>query len=261
LINLKTKHEIELMAASGRLLNSVITEMKAACKPGVTTAELDRLADGLIRAGGARPGFLGYQDFPKSTCISVNDEVVHGIPGKRVVKEGDIVSLDLGLVLDGFWADMGCTVPVGRVSAEAARLVRVTEESFWVGIEKAWPGNRLGDISVAIQEHVEAAGYSVVRQFVGHGIGRNMHEDPQVPNFGTPHTGPELRAGMTLAIEPMVNAGGFDVYIKPDGWTVMTADGRLSAYYEHTVAITEEGPRVLTLGASEAAARGLKAAG
>jgi methionyl aminopeptidase len=261
LINLKTKHEIELMAASGRLLNSVITEMKVACQPGATTGDLDRLADRLIRAGGARPGFLGYQDFPKSTCISVNDEVVHGIPGKRVIRDGDIVSLDLGLVLDGFWADMGCTVPVGRVSPEALRLVRVTEESFWAGIEKAWPGNRLGDISFAVQEHVEAAGYSVVRQFVGHGIGRNMHEEPQVPNFGTPHTGPELRPGMTLAIEPMVNAGSFDVYIKPDGWTVMTADGRLSAYYEHTIAITAEGPRVLTLGATEAAAHGLKAAG
>jgi methionyl aminopeptidase len=261
LINLKTRHEIELMAAAGRLLNSVITEMKAACKVGVTTGELDRLADRLIRAGGARPGFLGYQDFPKSTCISVNDEVVHGIPGKRVIRDGDIVSLDLGLVLDGFWADMGATVPVGRVAAEAQRLVRVTEESFWVGIEKALPGNRLGDLSAAIQGHVEAAGYSVVRQFVGHGIGRNMHEDPQVPNFGAAGTGPELKAGMTLAIEPMVNAGGPDVYIKPDGWTVMTADGELSAYYEHTVAITAEGPRVLTLGASEAAAHGLKAAG
>jgi methionyl aminopeptidase len=259
LINLKTKHEIELMATSGRLLSSVITEMKAACKPGATTGDLDRLADRLIRQGGARPGFLGYQDFPKSTCISVNDEVVHGIPGKRVIKDGDIVSLDLGLVLDGFWADMGCTVAVGRASSEALRLVRVTEESFWVGIEKAWPGNRLGDLSAAIQGHVEAAGYSVVRQFVGHGIGRNMHEEPQVPNFGAPGTGPELRAGMTLAIEPMVNAGGPDVYIKPDGWTVMTADGALSAYYEHTVAITAEGPRVLTLGATES--QGLAVAG
>jgi methionyl aminopeptidase len=258
-INLKTKHEIELMATAGRLLNSVITEMKAACKPGVTTGDLDRLADRLIRKGGGRPGFLGYQDFPKSTCISVNDEVVHGIPGKRVIKEGDIVSLDLGLVLDGFWADMGCTVAVGQVSAEAARLIRVTEESFWVGIEMAVPGGRLHDISAAIQGHVEAAGYSVVRQFVGHGIGRNMHEDPQVPNFGVAGTGPELKPGMTLAIEPMVNAGGSDVYIKPDGWTVMTADGRLSAYYEHTIAITAEGPRVLTLGASEA--DGLRAAG
>jgi len=252
-INLKTKHEIELMATAGRLLNSVITDMKAACVPGITTGDLDRLADRLIRKGGAQPGFLGYQDFPKSTCISVNDEVVHGIPGKRVIRQGDIVSLDLGLVLDGFWADMGCTVPVGRVSPEAERLIRVTEESFWVGIEKAVPGGRLQDISAAIQGHVEAAGYSVVRQFVGHGIGRNMHEDPQVPNFGVAGTGPELTAGMTLAIEPMVNAGGSDVYIKPDGWTVMTADGALSAYFEHTIAITAEGPRVLTLGATEPA--------
>jgi methionyl aminopeptidase len=252
MINLKTKHEIELMATAGRLLNSVITEMKAGCEPGVTTGDLDRLADRLIRKGGARPGFLGYQDFPKSTCISVNDEVVHGIPGKRVIKAGDIVSLDLGLVLDGFWADMGCTVAVGRVAPEAERLIRVTEESFWAGVEKAVPGGRLGDISAAIQAHVEAAGYSVVRQFVGHGIGRSMHEDPQVPNFGVPGTGPELRPGMTLAIEPMVNSGTYDVYIKPDGWTVMTADGRLSAYFEHTVAITAEGPRILTLGASEA---------
>ena len=253
MINLKTKHEIDLMATAGRLLNSVIMEMRAACAPGITTGELDKLADRLIRRGGARPGFLGYQDFPKSTCISVNDEVVHGIPGKRVIKEGDIVSLDLGLVLDGFWADMGCTVPVGRVSPEAERLIRVTEESFWVGIEKAVPGGRLHDISAAIQGHVEAAGYSVVRQFVGHGIGRNMHEDPQVPNFGTAGTGPELKPGMTLAIEPMVNAGSHDVYIKPDGWTVMTADGRLSAYYEHTIAVTAEGPRVLTLGVGEPA--------
>ena len=259
MINLKTKHEIELMATAGRLLNSVITEMRAACAPGVTTGDLDRLADQLIRKGGARPGFLGYQDFPRSTCISVNDEVVHGIPGKRAIRDGDIVSLDLGLVLDGFWADMGCTVPVGRVGPEALRLIRVTEESFWAGIEHAVIGGRLGDISAAIQAHVEGAGYSVVRQFVGHGIGRNMHEDPQVPNFGAGGTGPELRPGMTLAIEPMVNQGSYDVYIKPDGWTVMTADGRLSAYYEHTVAITADGPRVLTLGTSEASR--LKATG
>jgi methionyl aminopeptidase len=254
-INLKTRHEIELMASAGRLLSTVIEAMKAECRPGVSTGDLDRLADKLIRKGGARPGFLGYQDFPRSTCISVNDEVVHGIPGKRVIKDGDIVSLDLGLVLDGFWADMGCTVPVGRVTPEAERLIRVTEESFWAGIEQAVPGGRLGDISSAIQRHVEAAGFSVVRQFVGHGIGRDMHEDPQVPNFGHPGTGPELRQGMTLAIEPMVNTGSPDVYIKPDGWTVMTADGQLSAYYEHTIAITADGPRVLTLGDAEA--RGL----
>ncbi len=250
-MNLKTEYEIGLMERAGRLLASVVDEMRAAVKPGLTTGDLDKLADRLIREGGARPGFLGYQNYPKSTCISVNDEVVHGIPGKRSLRQGDIVSLDLGLVLDGFWADMGCTVAVGNISPEAERLVRVTEESFWVGIEHAQAGGRLGDISAAIQGHVESHGYSVVRQFVGHGIGRNMHEDPQVPNFGTSGTGPLLKAGMVLAIEPMVNAGGYDVYIKPDGWTVCTSDGSLSSYYENTVAITVEGPRVLTLGDRE----------
>ena len=250
-MNLKTEYEIGLMERAGRLLASVVDEMRAAVKPGFTTGDLDKLADRLIREGGARPGFLGYQDYPKSTCISVNDEVVHGIPGKRSLRQGDIVSLDLGLVLDGFWADMGCTVPVGNISPDAERLLRVTEESFWVGIEHAQAGGRLGDISAAIQGHVESHGYSVVRQFVGHGIGRNMHEDPQVPNFGTSGTGPLLKAGMVLAIEPMVNAGGYDVYIKPDGWTVCTSDGSLSSYYENTVAITVEGPRVLTLGDRE----------
>ena len=250
-MNLKTEYEIGLMERAGRLLASVVDEMRAAVKPGLTTGDLDKLADRLIREGGARPGFLGYQNYPKSTCISVNDEVVHGIPGKRSLRQGDIVSLDLGLVLDGFWAAMGCTVAVGNISPEAERLVRVTEESFWVGIEHAQAGGRLGDISAAIQGHVESHGYSVVRQFVGHGIGRNMHEDPQVPNFGTSGTGPLLKAGMVLAIEPMVNAGGYDVYIKPDGWTVCTSDGSLSSYYENTVAITVEGPRVLTLGDRE----------
>ena len=246
MINLKTQHEIEMMAVAGRLLSSVTRQLARACRPGVRTIELDSLAERLIRAGGATPGFLGYNGFPNSVCISVNDEAVHGIPGQRKVKQGDLVSLDLGLVLDGFWADMGLTVPVGRVDPRAADLVRVTEESLRAGIAQAVPGNRLGDVSAAIQRHVEAAGFSVIRQFVGHGIGRAMHEDPQVPNFGRPGTGPELKPGMTLAIEPMVNMGGFDVRIKPDGWTVVTADGSLSAYVEHTVAITAGGPRVLT---------------
>jgi methionyl aminopeptidase len=257
-INLKTNHEIELMAVAGRLLAEVADELREAVKPGIRTEELDRLADRLIRARGGKPGFLGYQGFPKSICISVNDEAVHGIPGHRRVEEGDIVSLDLGLVRDGFWADMGVTVPAGRVSAEALRLIRATEESLYVGIEQAQPGNRLGDVSSAIQRYVEAAGFSVIRQFVGHGIGRQMHEDPQVPNFGTPHTGPELRPGMTLAIEPMVNAGGYEVYIRPDAWTVCTSDGSLSAYAEHTVAVTAEGPRILT--ASAKGKQSLKAA-
>jgi methionyl aminopeptidase len=246
LINLKTTHEIELMARAGNLLGTVLEELRRAVRPGLKTIELDRLAERLIRAGGARPGFLGYHGFPNSICVSVNDEAVHGIPGGRRVQPGDIVSLDLGLVLDGFWADVGCTVPVGKVSPEAERLIRVTEEALYVGIEQAQAGGRLGDISSAVQRHAEKAGFSVIKQFVGHGIGRQMHEDPQVPNFGVAGTGPELRPGMTLAIEPMVNAGAEDVYIKPDGWTVCTVDGSLSAYFEHTVAVTKDGPLILT---------------
>jgi methionyl aminopeptidase len=246
LINLKTTHEIELMARAGHLLGSVLEQLRKSVKPGMKTVDLDRLAERLIREGGARPGFLGYHGFPNSICVSVNDEAVHGIPGKRRLQDGDIVSLDMGLVLDGFWADVGCTVPVGKVSSEAERLIRVTEEALYVGIDQAQPGGRLGDISSAVQRHAEQAGFSVIKQFVGHGIGRQMHEDPQVPNFGVPGTGPELRAGMTLAIEPMVNAGAEDVYIKPDGWTVCTVDGSLSAYFEHTVAVTKDGPLILT---------------
>jgi len=212
----------------------------------VRTAELDKIADKLIRAGGATPGFLGYHGFPKSICVSINDEAVHGIPGSRKVVAGDVVSLDLGLVLEGFWADAGTTVGVGKISKEADRLIKVTEEALYVGIAKAQPGGHLGDISSAIQKHVEKAGFSVIRQFVGHGIGRQMHEDPQVPNFGSPGTPPRLKPGMTLAIEPMVNAGSHEVYMKPDGWTICTADGALSAYFEHTVAITDKGPLILT---------------
>lgn len=251
MINLKTEHEIDMMARAGRVLAGVVDDLKAACREGTRTIELDRLADRRIRAAGARPGFLGYHGFPNSICVSINDEAVHGIPGKRKLEAGDLVSLDLGLVLDGFWADMGCTVAVGRASPEARRLMRVTEECLEVAIEHAQPHGHLGDISAAVQRHAEAAGFSVIRQFVGHGIGRAMHEDPQLPNFGVPGTGPELKLGMTLAIEPMVNQGAAEVYIKPDGWTVCTSDGSLSAYFEHTVAITKNGPRVLTSGNGE----------
>ena len=246
MINLKTAHEIDLMARAGSLLASVLPPLKEACRPGVKTAELDAIADRLIRAGGATPGFLGYHGFPKSICVSINDEAVHGIPGTRKVAAGDVVSLDLGLVLEGFWADVGITVGAGKITKEAERLIRVTEEALYVGIDKAQPGGYLGDISSAIQKHVEKAGFSVIRQFVGHGIGRQMHEDPQVPNFGSPGTPPRLKPGMTLAIEPMVNAGSHEVYMKPDGWTICTADGALSAYFEHTVAITDNGPLILT---------------
>jgi methionyl aminopeptidase len=245
-INYKTTHEIEMMARAGRVLEGVTDALRDAIRPGIRTIDLDRVAEKRIRAAGARPGFLGFNGFPNSICVSVNDEAVHGIPGKRRLVEGDIVSLDLGLVLDGFWADMGCTVGVGRVDPEAERLMRVTEECLGVAIEHSRPGGHLGDISAAVQEHAEKAGFSVIRQFVGHGIGRQMHEPPQVPNFGSAGSGPQLKPGMTLAIEPMINQGGPDVYIKPDGWTVCTTDGSLSAYFEHTVAITKDGPRVLT---------------
>ncbi|HZQ50400.1 MAG TPA: type I methionyl aminopeptidase [Candidatus Dormibacteraeota bacterium] len=248
MISLKTKHEIELMARAGRLLASVLPPLAEACEPGVKTIELDEIADRLIRAGGAVPGFLGYNGFPKSMCVSINDEAVHGIPGNRKIKNGDLVSLDLGLVLEGFWADVGITVGVGDITPEAQRLIDVTRTALDLGIAKAQPGGWLGDISSAIQAYVESQGFSVIRQFVGHGIGRNMHEDPQVPNFGRPGTPPRLKPGMTLAIEPMVNAGSYEVYMKPDNWTICTADGSLSAYFEHTVAITESGPVVLTQG-------------
>jgi methionyl aminopeptidase len=246
MINLKTAHEIDLMARAGTLLASVLPPLREACVPGVKTIELDRIAERLIRDGGATPGFLGYHGYPRSICVSINDEAVHGIPGSRKVAAGDLVSLDLGLVLEGFWADVGITVGVGKITPEAQKLLKVTEEALYVGIAKALPGGWLGDISSAIQKHVEANGFSVIRQFVGHGIGRQMHEDPQVPNFGTPGTPPRLKTGMTLAIEPMVNAGSHEVYMKPDGWTICTVDGALSAYFEHTVAITDKGPMILT---------------
>ena len=256
MINLKTAHEIDLMARAGALLASVLPPLKDACEPGVKTNELDRIAEKLIRGGGATPGFLGYHGYPKSICVSINDEAVHGIPGSRKIAAGDLVSLDLGLVLDGFWADVGITVGVGKITKEADRLVKVTEEALYVGIEKAQPGGWLGDVSSAIQKHVEKAGFSVIRQFVGHGIGRQMHEDPQVPNFGTPGTPPRLKPGMTLAIEPMVNAGSHEVYMKADGWTICTVDGALSAYFEHTVAVTDKGPLILTAPAAPKGSNG-----
>jgi len=245
-ITVKSKGELKLMGDAGRLLAEVLDELEEYCGVGVTTEEIDRLADRLMRQRDCTPGFLGYNGFPKSLCISVNEEVVHGIPGSRVIEDGDLVSLDCGLVYKGLWADSGRTVMVGEVSPEARKLVEVTRHSLDAGIAQATPGNRIGDISAAVQKVVEAAGFSVVRNFVGHGIGRNMHEEPQVPNFGTPGTGPLLKPGYALAIEPMVNAGTHEVQMLPDRWTIITADGRLSAYFEHTVLITEEGPVVST---------------
>jgi methionyl aminopeptidase len=217
-----------------------------AVEPGVTTEEIDRLIRKFIESQGAIPSFLGYGGFPASACISINDTVIHGIPGKRVIQAGDIVSIDVGAYFNGFHGDNAATFGAGDVSKEAKALMQVTEESLYEGIAAATAGNRIGDIGAAVQRYVEVRGYSVVRQFVGHGVGTNLHEDPSVPNFGTPGRGPRLMPGMTLAIEPMINAGVPDVVIQPDGWTTVTKDGKLSAHFEHTVAVTSDGPVILT---------------
>ncbi len=215
-------------------------------KPGVTTAELDAAAERLVRAAGAEPAFKGYRGYPATLCASVNDEVVHGIPGDRAVSEGDIISLDMGVKLDGFYGDSAVTVPVGKVTDEVQRLLQVTQESLQKGIAQVRLGGRVSDIGHAIQEHVEAAGFSVVREFVGHGIGAQLHEEPQIANYGEPGRGPRLAEGMVLAIEPMVNMGKPAVKVLRDGWTAVTRDGSLSAHFEHTVAVTKDGPLVLT---------------
>lgn len=247
-VELKSPAEIEKMRKAGRLLRQVFDAVGAMVAPGVTTRELDRVAYKLITAGGARPAFLGYHDYPATLCTSVNDEIVHGIPSDRPLQEGDIVSVDAGLILDGYFADTATTFAVGNISEEARRLLQVTEESLVKAIEKAQAGGRLGDISAAVQQHVEAFGFSVVRDYTGHGIGRALHEPPQVPNYGAPGTRDRLRPGLVLAIEPMVNIGTEKTIVLDDGWTVKTADGSLSAHFEHTVAVTESGPYVLTAG-------------
>ncbi|MDI3538856.1 MAG: methionyl aminopeptidase [Bacillota bacterium] len=246
MIILKSPQEIDIMRAAGRLTALAVAELKRAIRPGVTTAELDALAEDFITRHGGIPAFKGYQGFPGSICASINNEVVHGIPGLRQVKSGDIISIDIGAIVDGYVGDAAFTAPVGEVSEEALELLRVTEEALYRGIAEARPGRRLSDIGHAIQVHVEKAGFSVVRDYVGHGIGTKMHEDPPVPNYGPPGRGPRLQAGMVLAIEPMVNRGTYEVRVLPNGWTVVTADGSLSAHFEHTVAITEAGPEILT---------------
>ncbi|PZN09418.1 type I methionyl aminopeptidase [Thermaerobacter composti] len=250
MIELKSPREIELMREAGRIVAAVLRELASALRPGITTADLDRLAERLIREAGAEPAFKGYQGFPASICTSINDEVVHGIPSpRRVIREGDVVSIDVGARYHGYHGDSAATFAVGAVSAEARRLLEVTRRSLEAGIAAARPGHRVGDVGHAVQQVVEAAGFSVVRDYAGHGIGRAMHEDPQVPNYGRPGTGLRLRPGLVLAIEPMVNAGGPAVRTDPDGWTVRTVDGSLSAHFEHTVLITEGEPEVLTAGA------------
>ncbi len=235
------------MRAAGRILGNCLQHLADSVTPGMTTLDLDALAETFIRDHGCTPGFIGYHDFPNSLCVSVNHEVVHGIPGPAVINDGDLVSLDCGLILDGWWADSGLSVACGEPSAEVRRLMDVTREALERGIAEAVPGNRLGDIGYAVQTFVEAQGFSVVRDFVGHGIGRNMHEAPQVPNYGERGKGTEIKPGLVLAIEPMVNAGKAAVKVLDDGWTVVTVDGKLSCYAEHTVAITEAGPEILTV--------------
>ncbi|NTU41637.1 MAG: type I methionyl aminopeptidase [Nitrospirales bacterium] len=247
MIILKSEAEINKIRTAGRVVGEILGSVKTFLSAGMTTAEIEQFIEDRIRDKKAVPAFKGYRRYPACSCISINNQVVHGIPSKTVmVKDGDIVSIDLGVIIDGYYGDAAVTIPVGPIRATAADLLRVTEESLHRGIQKATIGNRLSDISAAIQQHVESHGFSVVRAFVGHGIGRMLHEDPQVPNFGRPGAGPRLKEGMTLAIEPMVNAGRPDVMVLDDGWTAVTTDGSLSAHFEHTIAITKNGPQILT---------------
>jgi methionyl aminopeptidase len=246
-VQLRSPDEIARIREACRVVHEVLEELARAARPGATTADLDRIAVEHARARGAAPAFLGYHGYPAALCISVNDEVVHGIPSpRRVLREGDLVGLDFGVVKDGFYGDAARTVAVGAASEAAARLVETTRDALAAAIAAARPGNRVGDIGAAVQALVEGRGFSVVRDFVGHGIGRRLHEPPQVPNFGRPGTGEPLRPGMVLALEPMVNAGRPEVEVLDDGWTAVTADGSLSAHFEHTVAVTENGPEILT---------------
>lgn len=247
MIILKSKEEVAKIAKASRIVAESLEAVRAYLKPGMTTKELDLFVEKQIRERGGTPAFKGYRNYPATICISVNEEVVHGIPSPdKVIKEGDIVGLDLGAIYDGFYGDSAVTVAVGEVKPEAKRLIQVTEESLYAGIAQACEGSRLSDISHAVQSHVEQAGFSVVTDFVGHGIGRALHEEPQIPNFGPPGRGPRLREGMVLAIEPMVNMGKPAVRVLDDRWTAVTADGSLSAHFEHTIAVTKEGPVILS---------------
>ena len=246
MIYLKTAEEIELLRENNLLVSATLAEVGKHVRPGVSTLELDKLAEEFIRSHGAEPGFLGYGGFPATICCSINDEVIHGIPGDRVIQEGDIVSIDTGAIYEGYYGDNAATFGAGKISEEAQKLIDVTRQSFYEGIKFARKGQRISDISHAIGAYCEARGYGVVREFVGHGIGTKMHEAPEIPNFGAPGHGPRLMPGMTLAIEPMINMGTWKVKVLPDGWTVKTLDGSLSAHYENTVLITEGEPIILT---------------
>jgi len=245
-VHLRDREEVEAIRAAAQVVARTLQLMRREVRAGVTTIELDRMAEEFIRSHGGRPSFKGYRGFPASICSSVNDEVVHGIPGPRELREGDIIGVDVGVELEGYHGDAAWTFAVGEISQEAQRLLEVTREALTLGIAQARPGGRIGDISHAVQTHVEAAGFSVVRELVGHGIGREMHEEPQVPNYGPPGRGPRLMVGQVLAIEPMVNIGGAEVVTGSDGWTIATRDGSLSAHFEHTVAVGATGPVILS---------------
>ena len=246
MVILKQPDEIAKARASNRIVAEVLSVLREKVKPGVTTRELDKIAESVTEKRGAKPAFKGYRGYPYSLCTSVNEEVVHGMPSNRVLVDGDIIGIDFGVCYQGLYGDSAITLPVGQATEQAIRLMQVTEQSLYAAINQACHGNRLGDISAAVQETVEAVGYSVVRDFVGHGIGKSLHEDPQIPNFGKKGRGIELKNGMILAIEPMVNAGKYKVKVLSDGWTVITADGSLSAHFEHSVAITDNGPEILS---------------
>ena len=246
MITLKSPHEIELMRRAGKITAAARALARDMVKPGVTTAQIDKAVFHFIKEQGAIPSFLHYNGYPASVCVSVNDEIIHGIPGKRVLQEGDIVSVDVGAFIGGFHGDCAGTYPCGQVDDEALRLIRVTQQSFFEGMKFAREGYRLSDISAAVQAYVEANGFSIVREYVGHGIGHQMHEAPEVPNYGKPGHGPRLLRGMTIAVEPMVNAGTAAIRQMPDGWTVRTADGKNAAHYENTVLITDGEPELLT---------------
>ncbi len=246
MIVLKTKREIDIMRVAGKIVAQTHAELKKHIRPGITTKELDRIAEEYIKSQGAIPSFKGYNGFTGSICTSVNDELVHGIPGKRKLREGDIISIDIGACYNGYHGDSAWTYPVGEIDADSKRLLEVTEQSLYLGLDEAKPGERLSNISHAIQTFVEAAGFSIVREYVGHGIGQHLHEDPQIPHYGPPGKGPRLKPGMVLCIEPMVNAGQRYVKTLADNWTVVTVDGKRCAHFEHTIAITEDGYEILT---------------
>jgi len=247
MVILKRPDEIEKMRASNRIVAEILIALQEKTKPGITTIELDRYSEEMAKKKGAKPAFKGYRGYPFALCTSVNAEVVHGMPSNRILKSGDIISLDFGVYYKGYYGDAAVTIPIGDISEEAMKLLKITEQSLYDGIRQAKVGNRLGDISSVVQNCVEAAGFSVVRDFGGHGIGKRLHEEPHVPNYGIGGRGIELKSGMVLAIEPMVNTGTYKVNILDNGWTVVTEDGKLSAHFEHTVAITEQGPAILSL--------------